>query len=172
MSDLTGIAESLVRARIARDEGNASAELAALQQAVAHQDALPYTEPPLWHYPVRQTLGEAQIRAGEFSAAKETFAEDLIHFPANPWSLFGLESAQRQLGENVGELTDQRKHAWRNSDIDPDKIICWEHPNFAADVLLSLSEVFGNVSKTYWPFPFLPIVDCNLVVKFICRKLS
>lgn len=119
VSDLTGIAESLVRARIARDEGNASAELAALQQAVAHQDALPYTEPPLWHYPVRQTLGEAQIRAGEFSAAKETFAEDLIHFPANPWSLFGLESAQRQLGENVGELTDQRKHAWRNSDIDP-----------------------------------------------------
>ena len=119
VSDLTGIAESLVRARIARDEGNASAELAALQQAVAHQDALPYTEPPLWHYPVRQTLGEAQIRAGEFSAAKETFAEDLIHFPANPWSLFGLELAQRQLGENVGELTDQRKHAWRNSDIDP-----------------------------------------------------
>jgi len=119
VSDLTGIAESLVRARIARDQGNASAELAALQQAVAHQDALPYTEPPLWHYPVRQTLGEAQIRAGEFSAAKETFAEDLIHFPANPWSLFGLESAQRQLGENVGELTDQRKHAWRNSDIDP-----------------------------------------------------
>ena len=119
VSDLTGIAESLVRARIARDQGNASAELAALQQAVAHQDALPYTEPPLWHYPVRQTLGEAQIRAGEFSAAKETFAEDLIHFPANPWSLFGLESAQRQLGENVGELTDQREHAWRNSDIDP-----------------------------------------------------
>lgn len=119
VSDLTGIAESLVSARIARYQGDESAELAALQQAVAHQDALPYTEPPLWHYPVRQTLGEAQIRAGEFSAAKETFAEDLVHFPANPWSLFGLESAQRQLGENVGELTDQRTHAWRNSDIDP-----------------------------------------------------
>ncbi len=119
VSDLTGIAQALVSARIARYNGDESAELAALQQAVVHQDALPYTEPPLWHYPVRQTLGEAQLRAGEFGAAKETFAEDLIHFPANPWSLFGMETAQRELGENVNELTDQRTHAWRNSDIDP-----------------------------------------------------
>ena len=119
VSDLTGIAQALVSARIARYNGDESAELAALQQAVVHQDALPYTEPPLWHYPVRQTQGEAQLRAGEFGAAKETFAEDLIHFPANPWSLFGMETAQRELGENVNELTDQRTHAWRNSDIDP-----------------------------------------------------
>ncbi len=119
VDDLTGIATSLVRARIARTQGDAEAELAALQQAVTHQDALPYTEPPLWHYPVRQTLGEAQMRMGDHAAARETFAEDLVHFPMNPWSLYGMEMAQQELGEDTTELTEQRSNAWRNADIDP-----------------------------------------------------
>ncbi len=119
VDDLTGIAISLVRARIARTLDDAEAELAELEKAVAHQDKLPYTEPPLWHYPVRQTLGEAQMRMGDHAAARETFAEDLVHFPMNPWSLYGMEMAQQELGEDTAELTEQRTNAWRNADIDP-----------------------------------------------------
>ena len=119
VDDLTGIAISLVEARIARTRDDAEAELAALARAVEHQDTLPYTEPPLWHYPVRQTLGEAQIRRGDHAAARATFAEDLIHFPMDPWSLYGLELAQRELGEDTAELAEQRTNAWRNSDIEP-----------------------------------------------------
>jgi tetratricopeptide (TPR) repeat protein len=116
---LLGIASSLVRARIARAQDNADAELAALQQAVALQDSLPYTEPPHWHYPVRQTLGEAQLRAGLFDQAAQTFAQDLIHFPQNPWSLYGAELAQHGLGQRDAHLQKQRVHAWRNADIEP-----------------------------------------------------
>jgi tetratricopeptide (TPR) repeat protein len=118
-SDLLGIAQSLVTARIKRHQGDTDAELAALQQAVAFQDALPYSEPPLWHYPVRQTLGEAQIRAGNFAGAEATFAEDLLHFPMNPWSLFGSELAKQGLGQDTQNIQQERANAWRNSDIAP-----------------------------------------------------
>jgi tetratricopeptide (TPR) repeat protein len=118
-ADLIGIAQSLVEARLQRDAGNTAAEITALQQAVKHQDALPYTEPPLWHYPVRQTLGDAQMRAGDYTAAADTFAQDLVHFPMNPWSLYGAELAQQGLGEDTTATIEQRRHAWRNADIEP-----------------------------------------------------
>jgi tetratricopeptide (TPR) repeat protein len=117
--DLMGIAQSLVEARINRQRGDHAGELSALHQAVVHQDALPYSEPPLWHYPVRQTLGEAQIRAGDFAAAQATFAEDLIHFPMNPWSLYGSEVATRGLGQDTSTIEQQRQQAWQNADIEP-----------------------------------------------------
>jgi len=117
--DLMGIAQSLVEARIKRQRGDHAGELSALHKAVVHQDALPYSEPPLWHYPVRQTLGEAQIRAGDFAAAQATFAEDLIHFPMNPWSLYGSEVAIRSLGQDTSSIEQQRQQAWRNADIEP-----------------------------------------------------
>ena len=117
--DLLGIAQSLVQARIHRSNGNSAGELASLQKAVTHQDALPYTEPPLWHYPVRQTLGEAQMRHGDYAAALETFAGDLQHFPANPWSLYGIELAQQNLGQDTKNAKQAREHAWRNADIQP-----------------------------------------------------
>ncbi len=123
VGDLLGIASALIEARIQRDAGNPAGELAALQQAVAHQDALPYSEPPLWHYPVRQTLGEAQIRAGEFAAAGATFAVDLEHFPRNPWSLHGQTLAAEGLGEIDAELQAASDAAWSEADIEP--IVSW-----------------------------------------------
>ena len=116
---LIGIATNLVAARIHRTQGNMDQEISALEQAVAHQDALPYTEPPLWHYPVRQTLGEARLRNDSFQGAIAAFLKDLEHFPQNPWSLFGLEQAKAGLGQNTDQIKTQRKHAWRNADIDP-----------------------------------------------------
>lgn len=119
VGDLLGIAASLISARIERQAGNPAAELTALHQAVAYQDALPYSEPPLWHYPVRQTLGDAQLRAGQYQQANDTFAQDLIHFPINPWSLYGQEQAYKGLGMQTLEIEKQRKEAWANADIEP-----------------------------------------------------
>ncbi len=117
--DLVGIAQSLITARIARAEQDREQELKALERAVRHQDALPYTEPPLWHYPVRQTLGEAQLRHADATAAQITFEEDLEHFPHNPWSLYGLELALAESGAADADISERRKHAWRNADIEP-----------------------------------------------------
>ena len=107
--DLMGIAINIVAARIARARNDHAREIEHLQTAVAHQDALPYAEPPMWHYPVRQSLGDAYLRAGDLQAAQHAFTEDLHHFPRNPWSLLGLEQVVER----------QREHAWRNADIQP-----------------------------------------------------
>ena len=98
---------------------DSSGEIAALQRAIKHQDSLPYTEPPLWHYPVRQSLGDAQLRLQQPEQAQKTFAEDLQHFPNNPWSLYGMELALKAAGENADDVTEQRKAAWSRSDIEP-----------------------------------------------------
>ena len=108
--NLMGIAIHLVAARIARVSQQAGEEIDHLKAAVRHQDALPYAEPPLWHYPVRQSLGAAQLRHGDLAGAEQTFTQDLNHFPKNPWSLLGLEQVVQQ----------QRINAWRNADIEPE----------------------------------------------------
>ncbi len=119
IKDLLGIAAELIQARIQRSLSNPAGELSALHRAVNHQDRLPYAEPPLWHYPVRQSLGEAQLRNGKPDLAMISFAEDLKHFPNNPWSLYGTELARTQLGEDTAEIRHRRNHAWRNADIPP-----------------------------------------------------
>ena len=37
--------------------------IARFTEAVAAQDALPYTEPPFWYYPTRQSLGASLLKA-------------------------------------------------------------------------------------------------------------
>lgn len=116
---LLAMAADLVNARIARNRGINDAEIEHLQSAVATQDTLPYTEPPLWHYPIRQALGDALIRAGRPADALAAFSDDLSHFPANPWSLYGMELANSALSRDTSDLANARRHAWRNADVEP-----------------------------------------------------
>ncbi len=116
---LASIASSLVRARIARAKGDADAEVQQLRDAVASQDSLPYTEPPYWHYPIRQSLGSALLRLGDAAGAAQAFAEDLDNFPKNGWSLHGLAEARRALGEPTEELEAAHRDAWQYADIEP-----------------------------------------------------
>ena len=115
---LLNIATHLVAARIAQLEGNNEVELAQLTHAVAAQDSLPYTEPPFWHFPVRQALAAAQMRQGDPMAAAATYRQDLVKFPRNGWSLFGLLQAQPQ-AVDAAELTALLQTAWKYSDIEP-----------------------------------------------------
>jgi tetratricopeptide (TPR) repeat protein len=116
---LASIATSLVEARIARSGGNSEAEIAKLVEAVASQDSLPYTEPPYWHFPIRQSLGAAYLRAGDNEQAAATFNDDLANFPNNGWSLHGLAEAYRALGKPTDDLDAALELAWRHSDIEP-----------------------------------------------------
>ena len=115
---LVSIGTDLVRARIARQEGDHGAELAALNAAVKTQDALPYTEPPFWHYPVRQALGAAYLRAGEAKQAARVYREDLASFPRNGWSLAGLMRADPNAA-NMKTLKSQFSQTWKNADAEP-----------------------------------------------------
>lgn len=115
---LLNIATHLVTARIAQLQGNDEVELEQLTLAVTAQDSLPYTEPPFWHFPVRQALASAQLRQGDAVAAATTYRADLVKFPRNGWSLYGLLQAQPQAAD-LAALTAELEVAWKYSDIEP-----------------------------------------------------
>lgn len=116
---LTEIAVQLVEAEIARAESRDDAEIEHLQAAIAAQDALPYTEPPFWHFPVRQALGTAYLRMGKPDLAQMAFEEDLVKFPNNGWSLYGLQQALAAQGQATTDLDQAVVQAWQHSDIEP-----------------------------------------------------
>ena len=63
-----------------------------------------------------------------------------------------------------------RRWLKNNTTINPDKIICWEHPNFSDEIVLKLNKYFNRVKLYSWPIPFLTLIDFNLVLKFIYKK--
>ena len=99
--ELLTLAEAVARARFAYGNGDYDTAITLYQEAIALQDALPYTEPPYWYYPVDQSLGAAYHRAGRHAEAKDAFMAALVRAPANGWALYGLAEAERALGNEV-----------------------------------------------------------------------
>lgn len=116
---LASMAGLVVEARIAREGGEQDRELELLEQAVAIQQALPYTEPPMFHLPLRQVLGDALLQAGEPAKAAAVFAQDLTQFPKNPWSLYGLEMSLEGVAGVEEDVRLAREQAWSRSDVQP-----------------------------------------------------
>jgi tetratricopeptide (TPR) repeat protein len=119
LSLATGIAERTVRAELALARGDASAAIAALREAVEIEGRVPYDEPPLWHVPVRQSLGVALLQAGEAAEAEETYREELRRNPANAWSLKGLSLALEQQGktEEAARARQEFSRAAQHADV-------------------------------------------------------
>ena len=66
-----------------------------LREAARVEDSLVYGEPPEWTVPVRQDLAAILLAAGRVSEAEEAYREDLKRFPANVWSMRGMEGVTR-----------------------------------------------------------------------------
>lgn len=86
--------------------------------------------------------------------------------------LIGAIPAEGGLAWGVGRALTSRRWFKKNTMIDPDKIICWEHPNYADEIISLLDSVFKRRMTSLWPFSFLPLLDTNLVVRFIYEKES
>ncbi|MBX3702495.1 MAG: hypothetical protein KF822_01840 [Steroidobacteraceae bacterium] len=114
------IAERFVAAAIARAARDYDAGVAALEQAVAIEDTLPYDEPPGWHWPVRQALGALLLEAGKPKLAEQAYREELRRNPENGWSLHGLAQSLRAQGRRAeAEAVDARfAAAWAHADVD------------------------------------------------------
>jgi tetratricopeptide (TPR) repeat protein len=95
------IARTLVMARVAQGKGDKRAAIAQFEQAAALQDALPYTEPPYWYYPIRQSLAAALLQAGRYGEAKQQFELALRRAPANGWSYYGLAELHKARGDTA-----------------------------------------------------------------------
>ena len=84
--------------------------------------------------------------------------------------LIGGIPAEGGLAWGCGRMLTSRRWFKKNTTIDPDKIICWEHPNFADQILGELDQVFKCETVQYWPLPWLPLLDPNLVIRLLYRK--
>jgi len=114
------IAERTLFAELAAARGDHDAAVAALREAAAIEDAIPYDEPPGWHAPVRHTLGAVLLDAGRAAEAEQAYREDLRRNPDNGWSLFGLARSLEVQGRTQEAAEAQRSFtaAWRNADVE------------------------------------------------------
>ena len=117
--DLLGIAKALLAGEIAYRAGDAASAVLAFEEAVALQDALPYTEPPFWYYPTRQSLGAALLASDRAAEAQAVFEKDLEQYPMNGWSMFGLAESLRRQGDKAGaeQAMARFETVWQFADV-------------------------------------------------------
>ena len=106
--DIVHTARAVASGRLADAQGDLPGAIRAYQEAIAVQDALPYTEPPYWYYPVRQSLGAVLLRAGRLDEAEQVLRESLARTPSNGWALSGLMELYRKRGDTAA-LSAARK---------------------------------------------------------------
>ncbi len=113
------IADEVLRAQIAAAKHDDKTAIALLRQAVEHEDRLAYDEPPAWFQPVREMLGGALLKAGNYSEAEQVFRADLDRNKRNGRSLFGLMESLKGQKKDYAAATVQREFtaAWKNADV-------------------------------------------------------
>ncbi|MEP0203059.1 MAG: hypothetical protein ABJ084_01840 [Halioglobus sp.] len=118
-SQVLAIASALAQGELALAQRQMDEAIANFTAAVVAQDELPYTEPPFWYYPSRQSLGHALLLAKDFAAAEEVYRKDLAQYPRNGWSLFGLalslEGQDKQ--EEAAVVRARFANIWERSDV-------------------------------------------------------
>jgi len=119
-SQILAIADNLARGELALAGMDYDAAVAAFSAAVDVQDTLPYTEPPFWYYPTRQSLGHALLQAGDPAAAEAVYRKDLQDYPRNGWSLFGLALALDGQGkeEEAAAVRQRFANIWGRADVE------------------------------------------------------
>ena len=112
------LAQRVLDARIAWARGDRDQAIALWKEAVTVADRLSYDEPPVWFYPLRESLGAALLLAGRATDAEQVFRDDLVRHPRNARSLFGLrESLQKQgKGDDAAWVNRAFEDAWKNAD--------------------------------------------------------
>lgn len=80
--------------------------------------------------------------------------------------LVGAVPCEGGLAWGLGRLVTSRRWLKRHTAIDPDRIVCWEHPNVAETVLNVLDARMRCRRLTYWPLR-VPSIDLNLVASFV-----
>ena len=118
-SHILKLAAAIVAGEIAAKAGNTDEAVGHLEKAVQLQDDLAYMEPPTWHYPVRQSLGAVLLDAGRLEDAEAVYRDDLVEWPRNGWSLFGLLETFRAAGRTreADEVEAQFEEEWARADV-------------------------------------------------------
>ena len=118
-SILLNIADNLLLGEIAMAEKDYINAIGHYEKSVTLQDSLPYTEPPFWYYPTRQSLGQALLLTKRYADAEVVYREDLKHYPRNGWSMNGLVESLLQQGktDDAQRVKSRFDKVWQFADI-------------------------------------------------------
>ncbi len=105
----------------------------------------------------------------EHMADLQTYIDELIRVLVPGGVLVGAIPCEGGLGWGLGRFITSRRWLLKNTTINPDKIICWEHPGFADRILNALRIKMKEKYLSFWPLG-ISSVDLNLVVKFIYER--
>ncbi len=93
------IASLALQGEIALRRGDAAAAVTHFQAASDIEDDLLYNEPPFWCYPMRLSLGQALLAAGQPAEAERVYERNLALYPENVWGLAGLRNSLQAQGK-------------------------------------------------------------------------
>jgi len=116
-SQLLSIGAHVLHGRIAFEVGSYAEAIDAFEAAVEIQDTLPYTEPPPWYAPARESLGAALLADDQAAEAERVFREQLEHTPRNGWSLLGLVQSLEAQGKDASAERAAFDEAWQRADF-------------------------------------------------------
>jgi hypothetical protein len=116
-SQLLQIAGHVLTAEISGKQGDTDRAVESLDAAQATEYALAYTEPPGWPLPVRQYQGAALLAAGRAADAEAAYRADLVDYPENGWSLYGLSASLRAQSKSADDVDRRFKDAWEGADV-------------------------------------------------------
>ena len=118
---LLKIAERVLAGELAARRQHYDDAIRLLEEAVKMEEALPYSEPPLWPLSVRHHLGAVLLLADRLSEAEAVYHADLLHHPDNGWALTGLIQSLRaqQKDDQATEAEERVKKAWVYADFIP-----------------------------------------------------
>lgn len=119
---LGDIAIAVLRARIARTAGDLETAIKEYRAAADLQAKLPYTEPPFWYFPVKESLGATLLEAGKAAEAGDVFRASLLDQPGNAVALYGLMKAYEATGDAAGAAATKGhfESAWLGGEGRPD----------------------------------------------------
>jgi tetratricopeptide (TPR) repeat protein len=118
---LLKIAERILSGEIAARRQRYDDAIKSFEEAIKMEEALPYSEPPLWPLSVRHHLGAVLLLAERPAEAEAVYQADLLRHPDNGWALTGLiQSLRAQQKEDLAvEAEDRFKKAWAHADFIP-----------------------------------------------------
>lgn len=118
-ASIARIAYEVIAGELAALKGDLPSAIKHLENAVANEDNLVYTEPAAWHIPTRQNLGAVLMKAEKYEDAEKIYQEDLSILRQNGWSLIGLYNAYIAQGKTseAKKIKKEFNKAWEEADI-------------------------------------------------------
>jgi SAM-dependent methyltransferase len=96
----------------------------------------------------------------------DRYLEDVRRVLRPGGTLIGAIPAEGGLAWGFGRMITTLRWLKKSHGLNLNKIICWEHPNFANEVIKSLDKHFHRIELKAWPLQVIPLIDLNLIIKF------